>query len=108
MAILRLAWTQESFQYDGDIYVLPPKNVNDRGSTVEALTLVPKPMSYPALPETWLATGSEQTIVYGAEHGLNAMFGGGWVQKDEIAGTWRYWTEVAQQARGREHAPRRR
>ena len=44
MEVIKLAWYQERFSYRGKHFVLPPDDVPDRGTIVNDLTLIPKPL----------------------------------------------------------------
>ena len=45
MEIVRRALSQESFSFDGKHFQLPLPGIPDRGSTVQELTLVPRPLT---------------------------------------------------------------
>ena len=59
MEIVRRALSQERFSFEGEFFQIPVPGIPDRGSTVQALTLVPKPL-YPY--EIWQAVTSPPTL----------------------------------------------
>ncbi len=61
MEIVRLALAEESFSYHGEFFQIPVPGIPDRGSTVQTLTLVPRPL-YPY--EIWQAVTSPPTLEY--------------------------------------------
>ncbi len=99
MEVIRLAWGQERFSYTGKHFVFPPPGIPDRGSTVQDLTLVPKPSSYPTLPDIYQPVTSPPTIDYAARSGHIGIMSGG--PLDRIATAWDQFGERAAAA-GRE------
>ncbi|QQS24823.1 MAG: LLM class flavin-dependent oxidoreductase [Actinomycetota bacterium] len=71
MEIIRRALTQESFEYSGKHFQIPIPGIPDRGSTVKALSLVPRPL-YPF--EIWQAVTSPPTLSYVPVVGHSAVF----------------------------------
>ncbi len=71
MEIIRRALTQESFSFEGEFFRIPVPGIPDRGSTVSALTLVPRPL-YPY--EIWQAVTSPPTLEYVPVVGHGAVF----------------------------------
>jgi alkanesulfonate monooxygenase SsuD/methylene tetrahydromethanopterin reductase-like flavin-dependent oxidoreductase (luciferase family) len=61
MEIVRRALTQESFSFHGEHFQIPIPGIPDRGSTVQELTLVPRPL-HPFV--IWLAVTSPPTLDY--------------------------------------------
>ncbi len=61
MEIVRLALGEESFSFAGKHFRLPVDGIPDRGTTVQTLSLVPRPM-YPY--EIWQAVTSPPTLDY--------------------------------------------
>jgi alkanesulfonate monooxygenase SsuD/methylene tetrahydromethanopterin reductase-like flavin-dependent oxidoreductase (luciferase family) len=61
MEIIRLALDNEQFSFQGEHFQIPVPGIPDRGSTVQELTLVPRPM-YPY--EIWQAVTSPPTLDY--------------------------------------------
>ncbi|HSH10942.1 MAG TPA: LLM class flavin-dependent oxidoreductase, partial [Ilumatobacter sp.] len=70
MEIIKAAWTNETFSFSGKHFVLPPPGIPDRGSTVQNLTLVPKPI---APIDVWQAVTSPPTLDYAARVGHHAV-----------------------------------
>ena len=71
MEIVRLALADESFSYHGELFQLPVPGIPDRGSTVQQLTLVPRPL-HPY--EIWQAVTSPPTLDYVPVVGHGAVF----------------------------------
>lgn len=61
MEVLRRALTQETFSFEGKHFQFPAPGIPDRGSTVQDLTLIPRPI-YPF--EIWQAVTSPPTLDY--------------------------------------------
>jgi alkanesulfonate monooxygenase SsuD/methylene tetrahydromethanopterin reductase-like flavin-dependent oxidoreductase (luciferase family) len=61
MEIVRRALSEESFSYQGKHFQIPLPGIPDRGSTVQSLSLVPRPL-YPF--EIWQAVTSPPTLDY--------------------------------------------
>jgi alkanesulfonate monooxygenase SsuD/methylene tetrahydromethanopterin reductase-like flavin-dependent oxidoreductase (luciferase family) len=71
MDIVRMALTDETFSYQGEFFQLPVPGIPDRGSTVQHLTLVPRPR-HPF--EIWQAVTSPPTLEYVPVVGHGAVF----------------------------------
>jgi alkanesulfonate monooxygenase SsuD/methylene tetrahydromethanopterin reductase-like flavin-dependent oxidoreductase (luciferase family) len=71
MEIVRRALSNETFSYAGKHFRIPLAGIPDRGSTVQHLTLVPRPI-YPF--EIWQAVTSPPTLDYVAKVGHSAVF----------------------------------
>ena len=71
MDIVRAALTEETFAYEGEFFHIPVPGIPDRGSTVQSLTLVPRPL-YPF--EIWQAVTSPPTLEYVPVVGHGAVF----------------------------------
>lgn len=71
MEIVRRALTQERFNFSGKHFQIPIPGIPDRGSTVQDLTLVPRPR-YPF--EIWQAVTSPPTLDYVPVVGHSAVF----------------------------------
>ena len=71
MEIIRAALTQERFSFQGKHFQIPVPGIPDRGSTVQSLTLVPRPL-YPF--EIWQAVTSPPTLDYVPVVGHGAVF----------------------------------
>jgi len=71
MEIIRLALDNERFSYVGKHFELPVPGIPDRGTTVQELTLVPRP-AHPY--EIWQAVTSPPTLEYVPVVGHGAVF----------------------------------
>jgi alkanesulfonate monooxygenase SsuD/methylene tetrahydromethanopterin reductase-like flavin-dependent oxidoreductase (luciferase family) len=71
MDIIRMALADETFSYHGEFFQLPVPGIPDRGSTVQHLTLVPRPR-HPF--EIWQAVTSPPTLEYVPVVGHGAVF----------------------------------
>lgn len=71
MEIIRRALSQESFSFEGKHFQIPIPGIPDRGSTVQTLSLVPRPL-YPY--EVWQAVTSPPTLDYVPVVGHGAVF----------------------------------
>jgi alkanesulfonate monooxygenase SsuD/methylene tetrahydromethanopterin reductase-like flavin-dependent oxidoreductase (luciferase family) len=71
MEIVRRALDNESFSFSGKHFTIPVPGIPDRGSTVQQLTLIPRP-SYPY--EIWQAVTSPPTLDYVPVVGHGAVF----------------------------------
>ena len=71
MEIIRRALTQETFSFEGEHFQIPIPGIPDRGSTVQDLTLIPRPV-YPF--EIWQAVTSPPTLDYVPVVGHGAVF----------------------------------
>jgi len=71
MEIIRRALTQDRFSFSGRHFQIPVPGIPDRGSTVQDLTLLPRPR-YPF--EIWQAVTSPPTLDYVPVVGHNAVF----------------------------------
>ena len=90
MEIIKAAWTNERFSFTGKHFVLPPPGIPDRGSTVQDLTLVPKPI---APIEIWQAVTSPPTLDYCARVRHSAVIPG-----RGIADTRTWWDDFGDRA----------
>jgi alkanesulfonate monooxygenase SsuD/methylene tetrahydromethanopterin reductase-like flavin-dependent oxidoreductase (luciferase family) len=70
--VIKTAWYNETFSYKGRFYTLPAEGLDDRGRTVETLTLIPKPFSVPV--EIWQPVTSPKTYRYVASQGHKAVY----------------------------------
>lgn len=111
--IIRTAWTEEFFSYDGDFYTFPqpgvtfdhalsPKlaaNTDPESGEITALALVPRPMQQPH-PPLWQVVDTEPSIKGSAAAGLNAMF---WIPPtDALVPRFEMYRESASAAQGRD------
>lgn len=71
MEIIRRALTHERFSFSGKHFQIPIPGIPDRGTTVQELTLVPRPL-YPF--EIWQAVTSPPTLNYVPVVGHSAVF----------------------------------
>ena len=74
--IIFKAFNNESFSHQGKYYTLPPE-VPYRGYTLQELTLVPRPKTFPV--ECWqpIQGGSQRALDFMAKHGIKGIIGGG-------------------------------
>ena len=100
MEIVRRALSQETFSFDGKHFQIPVPGIPDRGSTVQDLTLVPRPI-YPY--EIWQAVTSPPTLDYVPRVGHGAVF---WNQHYSfIKRFWDRYGEVYESTHGTALAP---
>jgi alkanesulfonate monooxygenase SsuD/methylene tetrahydromethanopterin reductase-like flavin-dependent oxidoreductase (luciferase family) len=71
MEIIKLAWYQERFSYRGKQFVFPPDDVPDRGSVVQDLTMIPKPLRH---VDIYQPISSPETIEYVPRAGHKAVY----------------------------------
>ena len=71
MDVIRLALDGDTFSYHGKHFDLPPPGIADRGSIVETLTLIPRPV-HPY--EIWQPVSSPATLEYVPRQGFTAVF----------------------------------
>ncbi|MFM8857736.1 MAG: LLM class flavin-dependent oxidoreductase, partial [Actinomycetota bacterium] len=90
MEIIRRALGNETFSFTGKHFQIPLEGIPDRGSTVQHLTLVPRPI-YPF--EIWQAVTSPPTLDYVARVGHSAVF---WNQ--HFSFIKRFWDAYAEKA----------
>ena len=90
MEIIKEAWYNERFSFTGKHFVLPPPGIPDRGSTVQDLTLIPKPI---APIDVWQAVTSPATLEYAARVGHHAVMPARGIEKTK---TW--WDEFGSKA----------
>ncbi|MCP3909573.1 MAG: LLM class flavin-dependent oxidoreductase [Actinomycetia bacterium] len=100
MEVIMLAFENESFSYQGEIYEMPPPGIPDRGGFVEELTLVPRPL-HPY--ETWQPVTSPPTLEYVPRQGWGGTF---WLKNHEfLKADWERFGELYAQEHGVELAP---
>ncbi len=102
MEVIRSAWSNERFSFTGKHFVFPPPGIPDRGATVQDLTLVPKPRSFPELPPIFQPCTSPATIEYVARVGHVGLMASGPLER--VATAWDHFAEIAAQ-HGRDLAP---
>jgi alkanesulfonate monooxygenase SsuD/methylene tetrahydromethanopterin reductase-like flavin-dependent oxidoreductase (luciferase family) len=100
MEIIRRALSSETFSFSGRHFRIPLEGIPDRGSTVQHLTLVPRPL-HPF--EIWQAVTSPPTLDYVARVGHSAVF---WNQHFSfIKRFWDSYAEKAERETGSAPAP---
>lgn len=100
MEIIRRALSSETFSFSGKHFRIPLEGIPDRGSTVQHLTLVPRPV-YPF--EIWQAVTSPPTLDYVARVGHSAVF---WNQHFSfIKRFWDSYAEKVERETGSAPAP---
>jgi alkanesulfonate monooxygenase SsuD/methylene tetrahydromethanopterin reductase-like flavin-dependent oxidoreductase (luciferase family) len=100
MEIVRGALDNESFAFHGKHFDIPVPGIPDRGSTVQSLTLIPRP-NYPY--EIWQAVTSPPTLDYVPVVGHGAVF---WNQHYSfIKRFWDKYGETYERAHGTALAP---
>ena len=99
MEVIKLAWANERFEYRGKHFVFPPDDIPDRGSSVNDLTLVPRPRR---LIDVYQPVTSPETIEYVPKAGHRAVY---WLQNpDSQKAKWDRYAELREQY-GRPVAP---
>ena len=89
MEVIKLAWYQEQFSYRGKHLVLPPDDVPDRGTMVNDLTLIPKPLRH---VDIYQPVTSPETIEYVPKAGHKAVY---WLQNaDSQKQKWDRYAEI--------------
>jgi alkanesulfonate monooxygenase SsuD/methylene tetrahydromethanopterin reductase-like flavin-dependent oxidoreductase (luciferase family) len=71
MEIIKLAWYHERFSYRGKHFVFPPDDVPDRGTMVQDLTMIPKPLRH---VDVYQPISSPETIEYVPRAGHKAVY----------------------------------
>jgi alkanesulfonate monooxygenase SsuD/methylene tetrahydromethanopterin reductase-like flavin-dependent oxidoreductase (luciferase family) len=100
MEIVRRALDNERFAFSGTHFTIPVPGIPDRGSTVQELTLIPRPV-YPY--EIWQAVTSPPTLEYVPVVGHGAVF---WNQHHSfIKRFWDRYGELYAATHGTELAP---
>ena len=95
MEIIRAALTQEKFSLHGTYFDIPVPGIPDRGTTVQELTLIPRPL-YPF--EIWQAATSPPTVEYTPKVNHGAVF---WNQHPAfIKRMWDRYGDVHEQHHG--------
>jgi alkanesulfonate monooxygenase SsuD/methylene tetrahydromethanopterin reductase-like flavin-dependent oxidoreductase (luciferase family) len=74
MEIIKTAWANERFSFRGKHFVFPPDDIPDRGSYVDDLTLIPRPLR-PI--DVYQPVTSPETIEYVPRAGHKAVY---WLQ----------------------------
>ncbi len=71
LEVIKLAWYNDSFSYRGKQFVFPPDDVPDRGTVVQELTLIPKPLRH---DDIYQPVTSPETIEYVPRVGHKAIY----------------------------------
>ena len=89
LEIIKLAWYNERFSYRGKHFVFPPDDIPDRGSYVDDLTLIPKPLR---TIDIYQPVTSPETIEYVPRVGHKAVY---WLQNaDSQRQKWDRYAEI--------------
>ncbi len=92
LEIIKLAWYNERFSYRGKHFVFPPDDIPDRGSYVDDLTLIPKPLRH---IDVYQPVTSPETIEYVPRVGHKAVY---WLQNaDSQKQKWDRYAEIREQ-----------
>ncbi len=92
MEVIKLAWHNERFSYRGKHFVFPPDEIPDRGSYVDDLTLIPKPLRHIDIHQP---VTSPETIEYVPRAGHKAIY---WLQNaDSQKQKWDRYAEIREQ-----------
>ena len=92
--IIKRAWYNETFSYKGKFYTLPAEGLDDRGRTVETLTLIPKPWKVPV--EIWQPVTSPKTYRYVAAQGHKAVY---WMMsRARLKQGWKLYQDLYEEA----------
>ena len=113
--IIRTAWTEEFFSYDGDFYTFPqpglrfdhslspksPANFDPDSGEISALALVPRPLQQPH-PPLWQVVDTEPSIRSAGLSDLGAMF---WIPPtDSLVPRFEMYRDARAEALGRDVA----
>ena len=91
--IIKLAWNNETFSFQGKHYQLPPQAIDDRGRGVQTLTLIPRPLTTPV--DIWQPISSPPTADYVARERHKAVF---WFHNREgLRRGWHRYAELVEQ-----------
>jgi alkanesulfonate monooxygenase SsuD/methylene tetrahydromethanopterin reductase-like flavin-dependent oxidoreductase (luciferase family) len=94
--VIKRAWHNETFAFDGKHYQLPPRRIDDRGRGVQTLTLIPKPLRVPV--DIWQPVTSPPTADYVARQRHKAVF---WYQnRAMLKRSWRQYADLVEQYHG--------
>jgi len=94
--IIKRAWHNETFSFDGKHYQLPPRTIDDRGRGVQTLTLIPKPLRVPV--EIWQPVTSPPTADYVARERHKAVF---WYQnRTMLKRNWQQYADMVERYHG--------
>jgi alkanesulfonate monooxygenase SsuD/methylene tetrahydromethanopterin reductase-like flavin-dependent oxidoreductase (luciferase family) len=89
LEVIKLAWYNERFSYRGKHFVFPPDEIPDRGSYVDDLTLIPKPLRH---IDVFQPVTSPETVEYVPRAGHKAIY---WLQNaDSQKQKWDRYAEI--------------
>ena len=89
MEIIKRAWTNERFSFRGEHFTLPADDIPDRGSNVDDLTLIPRPMRK---VDIFQPVTSPETIEYVPRAGHKAIY---WLQNaDSQLDKWNRYADI--------------
>ena len=92
LEVIKQAWYNDTFTYRGKHFVFPPDDVPDRGSYVNDLTLIPKPLR---TVDVYQPVTSPETIEYVPRAGHKAIY---WLQNaDSQKQKWDRYAEICEQ-----------
>jgi alkanesulfonate monooxygenase SsuD/methylene tetrahydromethanopterin reductase-like flavin-dependent oxidoreductase (luciferase family) len=94
--IVKRAWHNETFAFEGKHYQLPPHKIDDRGRGVQRLTLIPKPLHTPV--DIWQPVTSPPTADYVARERHKAVF---WYQnRAMLKRGWQQYADLVERYHG--------
>ncbi len=92
MEVIKMAWSNERFEYRGKRFTFPPDEIPDRGSYVQDLTLIPRPQR-PV--DIYQPVTSPETIEYVPRAGHKAVY---WLQNpDSQKAKWDRYAEIREE-----------
>ena len=115
LEIIRTAWTNEFFSYDGEFYTFPQpgvtfdhemspplaQNTDPETGHITALSLVPRPLQTPH-PPLWRVVDTDPSIRGAGEAGINVMF---WIPPtDALIPRFELYRDALSERRGSEAA----
>ncbi|MGE0881295.1 MAG: LLM class flavin-dependent oxidoreductase [Acidimicrobiia bacterium] len=93
MEIILRSWRNDRFSFKGKHFEFPPPGIPDRGSFVEDLTMIPKPIS-PI--EVYQPVSSPKTMEYVPRQGFKGVFAG--TNPKKLKTNWDRFAELAAEA----------
>ncbi|HEX8968580.1 MAG TPA: LLM class flavin-dependent oxidoreductase [Chloroflexota bacterium] len=94
--IIKRAWHNETFSFEGKHYQLPPHTIDDRGRGVQTLTLIPRPFHTPV--DIWQPVTSPPTAEYVARQRHKAVF---WYQNRRVLKrNWQQYADLVERYHG--------
>ena len=89
LEIIKRAWTNERFSFEGEHFTLPAQDIPDRGSNVDDLTLIPRPQRS---IDIFQPVTSPETIEYVPRAGHKAVY---WLQNaDSQLDKWNKFAKI--------------